>query len=257
MKSFVLLLIVLAVTSVTEADESDFERVLVPVVATELEGASGSLWRTELLVSNSGDAERVVAQFPDQPCWILCSPTVVGPHSVRHQSAQKPLGNEGAFLYLEEPSEPLSLHLRVIERSDGWGTVIPIVRERDFRTRQRLLNVPTDPRFRVRIRIYDFEGHDALPVLLRGYSFRGMGTPTDHLLAETEVILTHAPFEGSSPQFPPYPADGSMMLDQFLTIPSEHDRVWVEISSDRPVWGFVTVTDNVTHRVTLITPEQD
>src|SRR5438105_3909947 len=55
----------------------------------------------------------------------------------------------------------ISLSLRVQDVSREartWGTTVPVVRERDaFTGRLQLLDVPVDDRFRVALRVYDFD----------------------------------------------------------------------------------------------------
>ncbi len=234
------------------AQEPQFERVLVPVVAFDTEGAYGSMWETELVVLNDGDVPLIVDQAPTEVCQILCPSKEVPPHSVAHEAeVLRPSENQGAFLYLQKPWEALHLQLRAFERLDGWGNIIPVVGESAFRSVQRMLNVPTADRYRVRIRVYDFEGGEQIPVAVRVLSFEG------DVLAEAAIWLSasHGRSDQHDPGFPPYPADGFVMLNE-ITTGALPDQVWVEVSAHQPIWAFVSVTDNVTQRATVITPDQ-
>ncbi len=247
----ILLSVISSLLPVSAQTPDQFERVLVPVAATWLEGSFGSVWNTDTYVLNSGASPRIVDQTPDQECRLLCPSPVIGAKTFRPVSIDLPPGNHGVFLYLEKPSDPITLSLRVTEESDGWGFTVPVPRACDFDTTIQLLNLPLDSRFRSRIRVYDFEGASSVDVVLRVFS-----EGEYRLIGSGDLTLTHNTTERQSEAFPAYPADGSVMLASLLHDVDESDeRAWVEVLSTVPIWAFASVTDNATQRTTVISPD--
>ncbi|MHB0969207.1 MAG: hypothetical protein ACYC7A_00045 [Thermoanaerobaculia bacterium] len=139
-----------------------------------------------------------------------------------------------------------------------WGTEIPVVRENAFRTgRISLPQVPLDARFRPMLRIYDVDRHGG-SVAIRFFDDDGV------LLSEESVELIvpvgnqHPDPSGpATPDFY-YPA-WAQVSDFVARHPqlADHDRVRIEVEPPAGVhfWAFISVTNNETQHVTLITPQ--
>jgi hypothetical protein len=141
-----------------------------------------------------------------------------------------------------------ALRVRDVSRqSDSWGTEVPMVREdRAFRRPFDLLNVPLQARFRQMLRIYDFEDRTGGTVRVQYYDMT-----TGQLLKESVVTLL-APTGIFTPAY--------LQSDVFSQLGDRPgvDRIRVRISptSDaQRLWAMVSVTNNVTQEVTMITPQ--
>lgn len=229
----------LTYTFVGDPPLQQLERILLPVLTPPVFGAFGSEFRTALRLMNMGEQTLVVYGLP-QNCVVLCIdpegiPMQLEPNQVAGEHDVVYLGNPGRFIYVSpEQSADLAAHLRVYDTSraaENFGTAIPVVRHSQFRTSAfGLLNVPTDPRFRNTLRLYStapttvtIEGLDAAPrvVALSG---------------------------GAALHDPAYAALG------FSTQAGLKDLIVTPAAGGPAVWGFVSVTNNLTQHVTTISP---
>jgi hypothetical protein len=225
---------------------SVFEAVLFPVL-DDLNGANGSHWVSEAVIANANlwFAENVNSLFPfvciDYPCGERLAPRSYGPFSGKGYP-------HGAILRVSRnEADLLNFSLRVRDTSrakEGFGTQIPVVRERDMsRTRTlALLDVPRDPRYRVKIRAY------AVPPLGEEGSF---WSPMSVVNPETnaKTLLTLSFTEPTSPYRPLYAE-----MDLPAGAEGERSVVYVQPVPETLTWVFATVTNNETQQVTIITP---
>jgi hypothetical protein len=128
-------------------------------------------------------------------------------------------------------------------QAEALGAEIPVVREKDFFGRPlELLNVPTDLRFRVALRVYDRGLPAAIGLTI--YSFN-----TDESLVSTFL------FPGR--QNPAY----VQISDLIATYPQLAGKGPLRITLTPPIqgnpslWAFVSVTNNETQHVTTISPQ--
>jgi hypothetical protein len=130
------------------------------------------------------------------------------------------------------------------------GVEIPVVRVEDFSDDTiALVDVPTDPRFRLTLRIYGLNRGEDLVYLWYG---RGSGNCCGDTWNSTQVQLQpgRTMFEPSYAVVTDFrPADG------FPAFP-ETINVLVQAPQQSPVWAFITVTNNETQHITTITPQQ-
>jgi hypothetical protein len=225
------------------AQNSDFERVLIPVSVSNVAGAYGSLWSTEMWYRNNGNAP--VAIFP-----LAVSDFVpaVGQTS-RLPVFMLPAGAPGQIVFVErQGAENVQFDLRLFNRADpaaSWGTKLSVVREQEFRSSVDLISVPTSSAFRSALRVYALPDVNVATddVLVRIYS-EAVGEP---LLASFSTPLNGAQ---------PYAAVLSL-ADAFPEI-RQADRVHVHVESmtgKLKIWAFVSVVSNTTQNVSLVTPE--
>lgn len=240
----------LAYYSDTVPDLSLFERVLYPVVS-EGPGEHGSLWTSEAFVSNPGPW--VVQLFDDL--------------SARNDERLLPAADRriqtifpnGVYLWVPRSEADLltySLRIRDVSReAETLGTEIPVIRESAMyapQTTMTLLDVPIDARYRSRLRIYAYprasgnSGMHARVVTVNPHS----GVRTTRGVTMTERCT------GPSCRFPAY-AD----LELVTGAPGEHVNVYVSVDPEGkragPAWSFVSVTNNTTQQVTIVTPDGD
>jgi hypothetical protein len=162
----------------------------------------------------------------------------------------------------------VSLHVRLFDESragGSFGTEIPAVRDSEILSEaQWLPNVPLDASFRQHVRVYGVSSDTGTgEVLLRVFTDTG-ATP----LAEQTLVLTPAsplarlPLNEETPPdsilaFPRNPAYAEVASLRAL-VSETHERVRLQLVPLTPglrYWAFVSVTNNETQHVTLITPQ--
>jgi hypothetical protein len=156
-----------------------------------------------------------------------------------------------AFIYVPNESvDAIEFGLRVRDvsrQSDSWGTEVPVVREdRAFQRPFDLLNVPLPARFRQTLRVYGFDK--------TGGSVRVQYYDTTGRMLK-EFLL---------PLLPPRSDDiftpGYLQFDQFAQVPelAGVERIRVRVSptdASQRLWAMISVTNNVTQELTMITPQ--
>ena len=229
-------------------DDRDFAAdtpILFPVIFYG-QGAFGSQWRTEATVSNPAPwtvhADYTLHNIG--PCITDCDPPFE-PKSIEKFSNGYPRGTVMWVPRTEAEQLALSLRIRDASRQEqGFGTEVPVVRERDFVHGEtiRLLDVPLDRRYRVKVRIYMIEPVLA-PSLNGVVRMRRSG-----LVADLPFTLTR---DLSGYSIEPYYAEVDLPQD------AAGERVNLEILMplDATGWAFATVTNNETQQVTVVAPD--
>lgn len=249
-------------TAQVPGSQVPYERVLVPIVlnGAVLGGAYGAAWNSTLMVRVDADEPVLIAQLPG--ALSVAGPSIAGPKStIKPLLLFTPDPNAGAFVYVGAPGAggKVTFLLRVQDLSRSalnWGTVIPVVRERDvFSSRAILLDVPADPRFRVALRVYDFDPAEDRQIRVRFYELS-----SNTVLAETVLVLTAAPQlqPPVDPKiYPAYPG-AARITDVVSSFPQlnavKEFRVELEpVTPGLRFWPLITVTNNETQHVTAIT----
>ncbi len=249
----VLAAIVFVAVTGTSSEQSDFEQYLIPSIATDVPGAFGSIWRSDFAIFNaSGVQHSVLGPFcdPTAPgCGkapLVLDPGIGATPTLISQFAQ----TDGGFLYVSKPAADVISAFRVRDlsrQSQTFGTEIPIVSVSSFRQRIDLLNVPTDSRFRLSLRIYS-----ANPAVARVHIF---SFPGQTELSVQDIVLASPPTLGQTLNLSP--AYARITLPGILG--ADHIRLEVDqvLTGGAPIWAFVTVTNNDTQQVTGVTPQPD
>jgi hypothetical protein len=227
-----------------------FERILFPVLF-DAPGANGSDWRSEAVVSNPNPWFIENYNSIDS---IVCVTFPCGerlsPGGYAHISGGR--FPRGVALLVPRPEADgvdFALRVRDVSRqAEGFGTEVPVVRERNLLTDRpiALLEVPLDPRYRVKVRIYAFD-----PVLFDNRATVTVMVPeTRAVKSEQRVMLTRGCPAAVCPFTPLYAE-----LD--LPPGAEGERVTVSITAPQgaPSWAFATVTNNNTQQVTVVSPQ--
>lgn len=142
----VVLLAPAAVYYFDHADPSIFEPVLFPVLFSA-DGAYGSKWVSEAVVSNP------------KPWYVQSFNERFAPNELQRLADGYPRGLALQVPRNEAPDLAFSLRVRDTSRqAEGWGTRVPVVREKDLfhDAYVTLLDVPVDPKYRVKVRVYAF-----------------------------------------------------------------------------------------------------
>ena len=252
-----------------EPRREDYRMYLVPLRTGEVHGANGSLWRTDLVSHNADEEDvRILANDCDLPFRTpVCAHEFIPLRPAETLALQLAPGLaqfEGTFVYVPEArDEKVDLVMRVRDVSrdaEGFGTEVPVVPEEDFRTRIRLLDVPTDPRFRTLLRLYgDSEGAREVTVTVYPMTSSQVLSQRVVRLEEGQGLWDHQffPFVAAYTRLDP-------MTDAVRA--SGYARVRIHIDSMvvpradppllPPVWGFLSITNNVTQQVTTVTPSR-
>lgn len=228
--------------------QTNREEILFPIHPGVWQGANGSRWQTQLILRNSG-MNPIVSSGGNVGISVLLYPGIVERHLGGSLDQSVPL----VGIYSGE-LETLSLSLIVRETSRGnttRGAEIPIVRERDLKTKPfDLLDVPLDPNFRVNLRVYNFPSDSTQQELtIRIYDQESELPPRfeQRLLAERRFSFSSAPRVWSL-------AD----LRQQLALPDSVKSIRIHserTSGNGRQWAFVTITHNETQHVTVISPQ--
>jgi hypothetical protein len=245
-----------------------FGRILLPLTTfSNVPGAYGSSWTSTF----TGRTEQIPIQITQTPvgsgCVGICQTSafttfkmVVAPGDV----------NRGAFVYVS-PADAIktvtfALRIQDVSRqASTWGTSVPVVREEDVRTSTiELLDLPRSDRFRVALRIYDFDSDADRAVRLR--VFYPVAQFDQNPVVDVVLPLNRI----TSPQPTEFPAVPSVIFigdlySQFPEImnaappqPEVDRRIRVQLDPAAPnlrFWAFASVTNNETQHVTVIPPK--
>lgn len=226
-----------------------FERILIPVFY-DGPGAHGSMWTTEVSMRNNNPHRVEPWRGHDTFDPIPAGTPLL--HFGTGVSAPT-----GIFLIVpREAGADLKFNALIRDVSGeqtGWGTEIPIVRESDFSLGPiELLNVPLAPGYRRTLRIYSLSSMPHL-VLVKVYSME-RGHPIDqtfvNLVSEDPCVsLVSCASERPS----------VAVLDLNQTFPrldvSGHVGITIDRYAGPAAWAFVSVTNNKTQHVTVISPQ--
>jgi hypothetical protein len=226
-----------------------FERVLFPILF-DTPGANGSEWRTETTIANPNPF--TVDNYNDvQPlvCATFPCGERLGPRSfVEFNGGEFPHGI--ALLVPRAEAPLLSFQSRVRDVSladDTLGSEIPVVRERDMvrGVAASLLDVPLDPRYRAKLRIYRFAEGDSQTA---GAEVRIV--PHGAQPASTEFVPLHRTC--TSCQATPFYAEVDLRSEADL-----HANIYVRTDRNARAltWAFVSITNNKTQQVTIISAD--
>lgn len=216
-------------------DPSTHATILFPLYFNG-SGAYGSQWQTIIDARNRGDVPVVPLQavFPTIPARKTAS---IDPRiTVRER---------GVLLHVPRellPQLSFAAFARDISReSERWGAELPVVREEDFATELELIRVPLDPRFRVTLRVYTIAGGTE-DIQVSAFDYLDetpIGTVSLRTVKRTDIEPGFAIIEN--------------LRDRFT---GGTARVRLSTSSGIPrLWAFLTVTNNETQQVTVITAQ--
>lgn len=244
--------------------EAAYERMLLPIyLESRVAGRDGTLWETQLWLRNNGANGVTLAPWPC-PRGAFCIPVfpltrTLQPGETLQNLPEITQSNPGRVLFVnKDGAADLSAGLRLYEVSHSdtdAGTEIPVVRENELRSRTaHLHNVPLNGRFRIMLRIYDLAAEESR-FRVRVYEEAAGGS---NELPLTELELTATSLETGTFRFhPAYAEYGALsnLLASPIPRPSAL-RVDVEpLTAGSRYWAFVSITNNDTQRVTLVTPQ--
>ncbi|HXH91610.1 MAG TPA: IPT/TIG domain-containing protein [Thermoanaerobaculia bacterium] len=202
--------------------EGENVRFLLPI-SGGITGVLNTTWRTDVSVTNENAIPVTIAGTAVPP---LTTKTLL-------------LSGTSAFVDIpRELSDGVTISVRVQDTThdaDSLGVDVPAVPPSQFRKSVVLTSLPSDPRYRMLLRIYGYGGPGSAIVRIRDAN-------TGALLDQMTADLT-----GSSPSY------AQIALSASASVPRTVE-VTTAGRSDPPIWAFVSVTNNITQQVTLATP---
>lgn len=227
-------------------DFSVFERVLFPVLFGS-NGANGSRWRSEAVIANPNPWP---VQNRNTVERLVCVTWPCG--EVLEAKSRRGFEGEGyahgqALLVPRGEADDLSFSLRIRDLSrdaESFGSQVPVVREDDlFRNSEiALLDVPRDPRFRTKLRIYAFPD----PVYEVDYTFAYV--TVGDAPSQTVRLTPACTGEPCAAE----PAYGELDLPPGTR--GEMTDIHITIDEGALGWAFASVTNNTTQQVTIVAP---
>jgi IPT/TIG domain len=244
--------------------DASYEQVLLPIYLKEpVPGANGSLWRTDLRIRNYGNEPVRLAPW-ECPPNMACPPVfpltfTLEPNRTLHNPSDfssRPGANPSRLLYVSAPAT-VALNLRVADVSRSTlnaGTDLPLIRRSELlRDQTHLFNVPLDAqRFRVLLRVYEL-AYTRADFDVRMYA---EGGPEGDAPVHTAVLTAFTEQTGA---FRSEAAYAQLDITDLLKL----RKAWpaatrIEIHPRTPgsrYWAFVSITNNDTQLVTLVTPQ--
>ncbi|HVE73225.1 MAG TPA: hypothetical protein VNI54_17790 [Thermoanaerobaculia bacterium] len=227
-------------------ERSVFERILFPVLFIA-DGANGSRWVSEAVISNPRpwDVETPNTLSPVRPCLVYPCGERLYAGTIERYGDGFP---RGAVLHVprnEAPQLSFALRVRDVSRqAEGFGTQVPVVRERDFTHGGdvALLDVPLDPRYRVKLRMYAL---DPLFGPGTGGQIVARNTVTKAVTVNRHFTLQRVGEDQHHYAELDLPSGGA----------NERVNVYIKFPLDAVAWAFATVTNNETQQVTTVTPQ--
>ena len=221
--------------------QSAFDPLLFPVFLPPVNGAFGSRFETTARVSNRTFAQQSTFYGVDTTCYITIG--VNRPYDANTITQGRELltgcsRSIGRVFWVRRSGNPLVANLRVRDTSrqaSSHGVEVPVVQLSDF-TNDRivLMGVPADPRFRKTLRVYSLDSGDVFATL----AFTGQSVGQIFLKPSSNI------FEPAYAEFSDFPTNlpaGSTME--------------VSLASPKRIWAFISVTNNDTQEITLISPQ--
>jgi IPT/TIG domain len=248
-----------------ETLESRYELVLLPIYFKGvIPGVAGSEWATDLWIHNGGVGPALIADrvcpeaTPCPPVIPVAIPLLPGESFHNPEDFfRRERHNPSQLLYISKQAERnVSVGLRVADTSRhalNGGTEVPVIREGKFLSqRAQLLNVPLDNRtYRLLLRVYEVNYGDAQFAVRFFPAAEGIGQAV-----YGTTLTTTTPVEGSFPSEAAYAElDITQLLNLRLAWP-EVARIEIEpLTPGSRYWAFVSLTNNETQLVTLVTPQ--
>lgn len=246
--------------------ESPYEAVLLPLYFPgTIPGAFGTQWATDLWIHNGGPESVSIADKvcpPTTPCppVVPVTRSLFAGHSLHNPTDffQHSRSNPSLVLYLSnDGANDVSFGLRVADTSHhalNGGTDLPVIREGELLTRTaQLHNVPMEnSTFRLLLRVYDLSYSEAQFAVRFYPATHEDPKPSIYGLTLTAKTPRQGPFRAEAAYAE---LDIAQLLNLRLAWP-QVARIEIEpLTPGSRYWAFVSLTNNETQLVTLITPQ--
>jgi hypothetical protein len=237
----------------------EMERVLLPVTVSGVNGAFGSKWSTKGMIFIDVAPPETQYVFPLEGCEFPSCEPIVGAAGRR-----APLGffptiegePSGSLLYVQRSiSDRVFVSLRLEQGTNGPSISLPVVRERDFfMQRFQIIDVPdAGPSHRLTLRVYGIR-----PELIGQIRVRIFGISDTDAVRDDIFTLSSHPHNYTTASFSVGIRPPSFDVQYYLPVsfpPSPTLRFEIEpLTTEMPIWAFVSITDNATQEVSLRVP---
>ena len=264
-----ILLLPSLVAIASHTGQREYTRFLVPLIARNVPGAHGSLWTVDTWIHYDGETEAFI--LPTPFCLgILCPDGLtVEPGLAPFRLEHPGLGEPGLLVHVEsDHGDDFQFSSRVQDVSRSAvtaGAAVPVVREDAMHTGTvRLLNVPVDEVFRSTLRVYALPDLREGEVEVRYYLmpvFGGSSVDLRRVLLREERVTLRDPAANEIPRRVGSAVLGPLFAETenvaaFPELPVG-SAIWIEVVPVTPglrIWAMVSITNNVTQQVTLVTP---
>jgi IPT/TIG domain len=234
----------------------NFDPVLFPIFTPPVFGQGGSEFRTSAEFWNRSPDQPVTFYGLDTSCTLI-DPPLFPENPFTLQARQTVAFNLwpdcsqtiGKLFYVPKGDHSLAASLRVWEvtrQGENHGVEIPVVRLEDFDEESiALVSVPTDPKFRLTLRVYGLNrGSNVVNVTWDGNLVPLPLQVSNNAFEPSYAVMTDfTPAPGHTN--PPY-------VNVLVEVPHPGDVV----IPGTPIWAFITVTNNETQAITTVTPQQ-
>lgn len=249
----------------TSTADSAYELWLLPTyLDAPLLGAGGSRWETDLWLRNNSATE--IAQLAPWPCpddgsaclAIFPNTYALQPGETLHRLTpffRPPNVSIARLLYVSRNAAAnVSANLRIADTSRNdldAGTEVPVVRESALKTGIATMhNVPLVPTSRAMLRIYDVTG------LTTNYAVRvyseNAGKDQPSVIGTFTIQVSPA----ETGEFRTTPGVIEFDLASRVSPNAGPVRITVQpLNPNRRYWTMVSITNNTTNHVTLVTPQ--
>jgi hypothetical protein len=234
----------------------NFDPVLFPIFTPPVFGQGGSKFLTTAEFWNRSLNVPVTFFGLDTSCTLI-DPPLYPEWPFTLQARQTYAFNlwpncsqtTGKLFYVPKGDHSLAASLRVWEVSrqgENYGVEIPVVRREDFDEESiALLGVPTDPKFRLTLRVYG---------LNRGSTFVNVSWFGNQV--QLPLQFSNNVFEPSYAVMTDLsPVPGSTVLPYLNVLVEVPRGPGGAVIPGTPIWAFITVTNNETQHITTITPQ--
>lgn len=248
--------------SIGVGNAGSWERILIPVADGAVPGAGGALWTTELSALILADERPEFAPRPCEFVSILCH---YGEAPLRRQIDAfeylvLPVSPAGQYFYVRpQDASKWRFNARISDAARAEqtaGAEIPIVRQSGFVNGTiALLNVPVAPEYRHTLRIYDGDGRERVLAAIRVYA-PGETEPRVNVVRELVRVRDHNSVTTTA-RLPTHPAYAQLDPAQLGSLGDlQSMRIEVEpLDPTARLWAFVSIVNNTTHHVTVVTPQ--
>ena len=246
-----------------------YEKVLLPLTAAApTPGRQDSRWLTSVTLVNH--AAGPVSLLPYNPGFGCTCPLPPLPPNVTLTFDTPPFDptSPGGYLYIDRANiNAVEINIRVQDVSrqiETWGAAIPVVRESSFRADTfSLLDVPLDPTVRHTLRIYTQDPTKPGRVRISIFATdpkntRLLDAVRDRLLGTQTVDLAATEASGSTNQFLTRPGYAELNDLRAIGDISGAQRLRIDLlplTTDQRIWAFLTVTNNITQEIAVISPK--
>lgn len=248
------LLLVLASNGVLAADVAGSERVLVPISASAQGGAFNSRWTSELWFYSTAEPPGI-GGYKDSQC-TECTPLPPPPlpdHTASRLDlfATLPDSPPGAILYaVSSTVDQLWFRLIVRDTVSGSSFTLPVVREKDFfRGTTTYPMVESGGSRRVTLRIYAMED-------VANPRFTVRVSQGRNVVAEVPVTAWSVPqtVVRGPVKYSIRPLAVEIPLSSVTTVAGRLTLEVIPVDASTPYWTFISVTDNVSQAIDVLTP---